>query len=78
MRQKCVQQCQQKIPMGTGGLTDAAKLLVKLGAEKNLRNNYGRSPLDLAFAMADKYPLTAPELKEMGCREKYGTPYIGV
>ena len=53
------------------GLTDAAKLLVKLGAEKNLQNDDGRTPLDLAFAMADIYPLTAPELKEMGCRETF-------
>ena len=50
------------------GYTDAAKLLVKLGAEKNLQNDDGRSPLDLAVAQADN-PLTAPELKEMGCRE---------
>ena len=53
------------------GYTDAAKLLVKLGAEKNLQNNDGRSPLDLAVAQAHKYPSTAPELKEMGCRETH-------
>ena len=51
------------------GLTDTAKLLVKLGAEKNLQNEDGRSPLDLAVANAHKD--TAEELKEMGCRETY-------
>ena len=49
------------------GLTDTAKLLVKLGAEKNLQNEDGRSPLDLA----KKHQDTATELKEMGCHETY-------
>lgn len=51
------------------GLTDTAKLLVKLGAEKNLRNEDGRSPLDLAVVMSHQD--TATELKEMGCHETY-------
>lgn len=60
------------------GATEAAITLVKDGASKDLKNNDGRSPLDLAVEKEENDKEkgepstgTAEALRKLGCRETY-------